>query len=328
AGRVPEYDAREIEMMIVAATRSWGDDLESALIQEHGEEHGNELRRRYVNAFPTAYRADWVARSAVYDIRLIEELSRDDDLTLTLYRPLEAPESVLRAKLFRSGSPLALSDMLPVFENMDVQVADERPYEVTPEGRRPVWIYDFGLVYGGEGELRADRVRESFKDCFVRAWRGDVEDDGYNRLLLRAGLTWREITVLRAVAKYLRQAGTTFSDLYVERSIVSHPQLARMFVELFRTRFDPEQADAGAGARIADQIEQAIDAVESLDEDRILRNFLAVIRAMLRTNYFQRTDSGDPKLYISFKLDPSQLPMLPLPRPQFEIFVYAPTTEG
>jgi glutamate dehydrogenase len=327
-GQLPAYDIQEIEMLLLAATRSWADDLESALILEHGEERGNALRRRYADAFPAAYRADWVARSAVHDIELIEGLPEGEGLTLTLYQPLEARPGVLRAKLFRSGPPLALSDMLPVFENMDVQVADERPYEVTPRGRNPVWIYDFGLTYGGEGELHADRVRESFKDCFVRAWRGDVEDDGYNRLLLRAGLTWREITILRAVAKYLRQAGTTFSDVYVMAALVGHPQLARMFVELFRARFEPDAADVATAERVGEQIAQAIDAVESLDEDRILRNFLAVIQAMLRTNYFQRLPSGEPKLYLSFKLDPSQLPMLPLPRPQFEIFVYAPSTEG
>jgi glutamate dehydrogenase len=327
-GQLPDYDVHEIETLLVAATRSWADDLEGALIQEYGEERGNHLRRRYGDAFPTAYRADWVARSAVHDIQLIEGLRRDDDLTLTLYQPLEAPSGVLRAKLFRSGSPLALSDMLPVFENMGVHVADERPYEVTPRGRRPAWIYDFGLTYSGDGELEADRVREAFKDCFVRAWRGDVEDDGYNRLLLRARLTWREITVLRAVAKYLRQAGTTFSDSYVERALVGHPQLARMFVDLFKARFDPAHSDPEAADRIAQQVEQAIDAVESLDEDRILRSFLAVLRAMLRTNYFQRAAEGGPKLYLSFKLDPSSVPLLPLPRPQFEIFVYSPRTEG
>ena len=327
-GHVPEYDPREIETLLVAATRSWADDLESALIHDQGEERGNQLRRRYGEAFPAAYRADWVARSAVSDIARIEGLTSDDDLTLTLYRPLEASHGTLRAKLFRSGKPLALSDMLPVFENIGVKVADERPYEVRPRGSRPVWIYDFGLTYSGDQELEADRVRESFKDCFVRAWRGDVEDDGYNRLLLRAGLTWREITVLRAIAKYLRQAGTTFSDSYVERALVAHPELARMFVELFKARFEPGAADAEEAERIRAQIVQAIDAVESLDEDRILRHFLSVIAAMLRTNYFQRTEAGEPKLYISFKLDPSQLPMLPLPRPQFEIFVYSPRTEG
>jgi glutamate dehydrogenase len=328
-GRVPEYDVREIETLLVAATRSWPDDLESALIQQHGEERGNELRRRYGEAFPAAYRADWVARSAVADIEQIEGLAQHDDgLTLMLYRPLEAAAGTLRAKLFRSGKPLALSDMLPVFENMGVQVADERPYEVRPRGAKPVWIYDFGLTYAGDQELEAERVRESFKDCFVRAWRGDVENDGYNRLLLRAGLTWREITVLRAVAKYLRQAGTTFSDSYVERALVAHPQLAQMFVQLFKARFDPRGADADEADLACSRAEQAIDAVESLDEDRILRNFLAVIQAMLRTNYFQRGEDGSPKLYVSFKLNPALIPMLPLPRPQFEIFVYSPRTEG
>src|SRR5436190_3589763 len=285
-GRVPEYDAREIETLIVAATRSWGDDLEAALIQEYGEERGNALRRTYADAFPPAYRADWVARSAVHDIQVIESLSPDDDLTLTLYRPLEAPESVLRAKLFRSGAPLALSDMLPVFENMDVQVADERPYEVAPANRRrPVWIYDFGLVYGGEGELRADRVRESFKDCFVRAWRGDIEDDGYNRLLLRAGLTWRQITVLRAIAKYLRQAGTTFSDAYVERAVVAHPHIARLLVELFKSRFEPARAEgvdlrggkvARGGLRWSDRREDFRTEVLGLMKAQMVKNAVIV----------------------------------------------------
>ena len=327
-GRVPEYDVREIEMMLVAATRSWTDDLESALIQEHGEERGNALHKRYGDAFPTAYRADWVARSALYDIPMIEGLGQDDGLTLTLYQPLEGGAGVLRAKLFRSGLPLALSDMLPVFENMGVHVADERPYEVHPRDREPVWIYDFGLKYAGEDELEADRVREAFKDCFVRAWRGDVEDDGYNRLLLRAGLTWREITVLRAIARYLRQAGTTFSDLYVEQAVVSHPQIARLLVELFKSRFEPARAEGMEVGELEGAIEEAIDGVESLDQDRILRNFLMVVQAMLRTNYFQRDANGGPKLYLSFKLDPSLLPLLPLPRPQFEIFVYSPRTEG
>src|SRR4051794_29437317 len=327
-GRVPEYDVREIEMMLVAATRSWTDDLESALIQEHGEERGNALHRRYGEAFPTAYRVDWVARSALYDIAMVEGLDREDDLTLTLYQPIEATRGVLRAKLFRSGTPLALSDMLPVFENMGVKVADERPYELRPRDRDPVWIYDFGLKYAGEGKLEADRVRESFKDCFVRAWRGDVEDDGYNRLLLRAGLTWREITVLRAIARYLRQAGTTFSDSYVEQAVVSHPQIARLLVELFKSRFEPARTEGMEVGELEQAISAAIDGVESLDQDRILRNFLMVVQAMLRTNYFQREATGGPRLYLSFKLDPSELPLLPLPRPQFEIFVYSPRTEG
>jgi glutamate dehydrogenase len=324
----PEWDAHEIETMLVAATRSWGDDLEAALIQDYGEERGNALHRRYGDAFPTAYRADWVARSAVFDIDRVDGLSDQGDLTLSVYRPLEAPVGGVRAKLFRSGAPLALSDMLPVFENMGVKVADERPYEVTPRDRRPVWIYDFGLTTPSEDDLETDESRDAFQQAFISAWRGDVENDGYNRLLLAAQLGWREITVLRAIAKYLRQAGTTFSDLYVERALVAHPEVARLLVELFHTRFEPARADADAAERLVERIEQEIDAVESLDEDRILRNFLGVVEAMLRTSYFQLLPDGRPKPQVSFKLDPSRLPWLPLPRPQFEIFVYSPRTEG
>jgi len=325
---IPDYDPHEIEVRLVAATRSWVDDLAGALVVEYGEEAGNALRRRYGDAFPAAYRADWVAQSAVSDIKRIEALAREDDLAITLYRPLEAPLGAVRAKLFRSGGPLALSDMLPVFENMGVAVADERPYEITPDGRDPVWVYDFGLTYQGEDELEADQVREAFENAFIRAWRGDVEDDGFNRLLLRAQLTWREITVVRAIARYLRQSGTTFTDSYVQQAVVAHPDVARLLVNLFHARFDPEHADLEHAERIVEQITQAIDAVESLDQDRILRSFLAIVQATLRTNYFRTGGDGRPKLYVSFKLDPQRLPWLPAPRPRYEIFVYSPRTEG
>jgi glutamate dehydrogenase len=325
---IPSYDPREIELRLVAATRSWADDLESALVVEYGEETGTALRRRYGDAFPAGYRADWVARSAVADVRRIEALDREDDLSITLYRPVEAPLSAVRAKLFRSGGPLALSDMLAVLENMGVDVADERPYEVRPSGREPVWIYDFGLTYKGDDELEAVQVREAFEEAFIRTWRGEVENDGYNRLLLRAQLTWREITVIRAVARYLRQAGTTFSNSYVEEAVVCHPEVARLLGNLFHARFDPEHADTEAAERIVEQIALAIDGVESLDQDRILRAFLGIVQAMLRTNYFCPGADGRDRVYLSFKLDPQALPWLPSPRPRFEIFVYSPRTEG
>jgi glutamate dehydrogenase len=327
-GTLPELDERHTETMLVAATRSWGDDLEEALHEEYGEERGSTLFRRYGEAFPAGYRADWVPRSAVADIARIEQLVQPDDLSLRLYRPLEGREGSLRAKVFRAGPPLALSDLLPLFEDMGVEVADERPYAITPGDREGVWIYDFGLTYPGEDKLEADRVRDSFQDAFIRAWRGDTESDGYNRLVLRAGLTWREATVLRAIGRYLRQAGTTFSDRYVEQAFVGHPRVARLLVDLVIARFDPEAADAGRAEELAGTISEEIDAVESLDQDRILRSFLDVVRATLRTNFFQRAADGTRKTYLSFKLDPEQLEWLPLPRPRFEIFVYSPRTEG
>ena len=326
--RVREVDTGEIEARIVAATRSWADDLQEALLEEEGEERGGALFLRYRDAFPTAYRADWVARSAVADVKRIESLGETQDLGIAVYRPLEAAAGMLRAKLFKLGAPLALSDMLPLFENMGVQVADERPYKITRSEDGPAWIYDFGLVYAGEGELETDAVREAFQDAFLRAWRGDVENDGYNRLVLGAGLTWRDITVLRAIGKYLRQAGTRFSDRYVEQTVCTHPEIARLLLALFRSRFDPRRDDRDDAADVAERIGQAIDAVESLDQDQILRTFLDVAQAMLRTNFFQSGADGRPKPHLSFKLDPSRLSWLPLPRPRFEIFVYSPRAEG
>ncbi|MEA2332416.1 MAG: glutamate dehydrogenase [Thermoleophilaceae bacterium] len=327
-GTLTELDERTTETLLVAATRSWGDDLEEALRGEHGEERGAALYRRYGEAFPAAYREDWVPRSALDDIARIEALEQPDDLSLRLYRPLGAPPGELRAKVFRAGTPLALSDLLPLFENMGVEVADERPYAIAPRDREGVWVYDFGLTYAGEEDLETDRVRDAFQDAFIHAWRGDTESDGYNRLVLRAGLTWRETTVLRAIGRYLRQAGTTFSDRYVEQALAAHPPVARLLLDLLLARFEPGSADPDAAAGLVETIEQEIDAVESLDQDRILRSFLDVVRAMRRTNFFQRTPDGARKPYLAFKLDPSSLPWLPLPRPAFEIFVYSPRTEG
>src|SRR5215207_9114236 len=327
SGVDPDFNEREVEMMLVAATRSWADDLEEALLDDLGEARGGELFQRYGDAFPAAYRADWVARSALADIVHIEELPEADGLGIVLYRPLEAGPLMLRAKLFRAGRPLMLSDVMPLFENMGVEVGDERPYPITPRGRDGVWIYDFGLTYPGGRDLDTGGVRESFQDTFVRVWRGDVENDAYNRLVLGAALTWREITVLRAIGKYLRQARITFSDSYVERALVAHPEIARLLVALFQARFDPRRTDRADAGEIAERIGEAIDAVESLDQDQILRMFLAVIQAILRTNYFQ-TGPTEAASHLSFKLDPTALRWLPQPRPRYEIFVYAPRTEG
>jgi glutamate dehydrogenase len=326
--RLRDFDPDEIEGRIVAATRSWADDLREALVEELGEERGGTLFRRYRDAFPTAYRADWVARSALADIRRVESLDETRDLAISLYRPLEAPEGTLRAKLFKLGSPIALSDMLPLFENMGVKVADERPYRLNRADAERAWIYDFGLTHAGEDELDADGVREAFQDAFLRAWLGEVENDAYNRLVLQAALTWREVVVLRAIGRYLRQAGTRFSDRYVESSVVEHPEIARLLIALFKSRFDPRRGDRDDAEDVAARIAEKIDAVESLEQDQILRTFLDVVQAMLRTNYFQPDDAGETKPYLSFKLDPSRLAWLPLPRPRFEIFVYSPRTEG
>ncbi|MBA2346264.1 MAG: NAD-glutamate dehydrogenase, partial [Rubrobacter sp.] len=239
-------------------------------------------------------------------------------------------DDFLGFKLFREGEQISLSSVLPLLEDMGVQVVDERPHRIEAVNADPVWIYDFGLVHETSGEFGTGQVRDIFQDAFARAWSGAVENDGFNRLVLRAGLTWRQVVVLRAYSKYLRQAGTRFSQSYMEATLFANPHIASLLVDLFEARFDPKRQDRAPRetGRLKDDIEESLDAVSSLDEDRILRNFLDVTLATVRTNYFQTDDQGGPKPRLSFKFDPQELPMLPLPRPRFEIFVYSPRAEG
>jgi glutamate dehydrogenase len=319
-----DYDPATIEARLVQAVRAWTDDLRDALLEDHGEEEGTKLFRRYERAFPPGYQADWVARSAVADIARIEELASTQDPITSLYRPLEAPDGIVRLKLFSSDGVL-LSDVLPTLEHLGAKVADERPYEITPADRSPAWVYDFGLQADPEN---TERVRDLLHDAFLGVWRGELEDDGLNGLVMGATLTGRQVSIIRAIAKYLRQAGIGFSDAYIERTLVGHPEIARLLVELFNARLDPDREDGNLAEKIATEIEEALDAVPSLDEDRILRAFLSIVRAVTRTNAFQIDDEGKARPYLSLKLDCTQISLLPLPRPQFEIFVYSPQVEA
>jgi glutamate dehydrogenase len=328
-GEVPDYDAETIEERLVEATRSWTDNLYDALIEHFGEERGTELFRKYRDAFPPGYRDGFLPRTAVADIAKIEELQSEDDIGMSLYHPLEEAENFLGFKLYRLGEQISLSGILPLLENMGVEVVDERPHKVEPAGAPSLWIYDFGLLHEAHGELQTGQVREIFQDAFARALRNEVENDGFNRLVLGARLTWRQVSVLRAYCKYLRQAGATFSQDYMEDALFANPHIARLLVELFEARFDPNQQRVEATTEhLKGEIEESLDSVESLDEDRILRNFLNVTLSTVRTNYYQSTPEGEPKSYVSFKFDPSEIIVLPLPRPRFEIFVYSPRAEG
>ena len=246
---------------------------------------------------------------------------------MQLRRPLEAGEGLFRLKLYRSGTPIVVSDVLPLLEHMGARVVEQHPYDVEPRGVPPIWIYDFDLQCGDVALLDTGLVAELFQNALARVWRGEMEDDGFNRLVLRGRIPWNGVAVLRAYAKYLRQTGVTFSQDYMETTLSAHPHIAAQLVELFHARFDPA-GDRDVVPELAAQVTVAIDDVISLDQDRILRSFLNLIMATLRTNAFQTDSAGEPKPHLSFKLDPTQIPELPLPRPRFEIFVYSPRTEG
>jgi len=329
-GALPDYDPGEIETRLAESVLSWPDELRLSLLDHLGEELGSALFLVYGEAFPPGYRDDFPARTAVHDIEHLERLSATDELGMSLYEPLESAPGRIRLKVFRLDHTLSLSQVVPILENLGVRVEDERPYRIERPGSESLWIHDFGLVYEESETPDWDGVRELFQDTFAMVWQGRAENDGFNRLALAARLDWRRIALLRAYAKYLRQTGTTFSQAYMEQAAAANPEIAALLVELFEVRFDPARRKQAAqqATRLVTALQEALDAVQSLDQDRILRSFLAVLQATLRTNWYQTTVDGSPKEHIAFKLDSREIPDLPQPRPLFEIFVCSPRMEG
>src|SRR5690606_15217694 len=274
--------------------------------------------------FRLGYKADFPARTAVSDMRRLEELTPDEDTLINLYEPYSARPGERRMKLYRLGEPVSLSRMLPLLQNMGVELIDERPYEIVSSDGQRFWIYDLGLRYEPSAGAPDDDGKERFQEAFTRLWRGEVENDGFNALVLHAGLHWWQAMILRAYAMYLQQAGTTFSNSYIEQVLQRNASITRLIVRLWESRLDPALAggEEERSAAIAEEIEGELEHVASLDEDRILRAYLSLVKATLRTNFYQ----GRP--YLALKFDPSAIPDLPEPRPYSEIFVYSPTVEG
>jgi glutamate dehydrogenase len=322
-------DTAAVEARLATATRTWREDLAEALDERYDPVLATELTARYAEAFPAGYREANSAWAAVDDLTRLERLHGDEDLSVRLY----GADDARRFTVYRRGSPVLLSEVLPMLQHLGVDVTDEQPYHINCPGQpAPTWIYDFGLATPGDAQPVA-AIREAFCETFLAVRKGLAESDGFNRLVLLAGLTWRQVSVLRAYAKYLRQAGTTFGQEYLESVVTSNVAIARMLVRLFEAKFaldlgaadDPRRTEVVA-ALDAD-ISAALDEVPSLDADRILRSFLGLMRATTRTSYFA-PDALDPRPALAVKLDPKQVPDLPAPRPAFEIWVYSPGVEG
>jgi glutamate dehydrogenase len=336
-----KVDIAAIERRITEAALTWTDRLREVLVGREGEANGIALASRYRLVFPLAYEEDVAPADALADIADLERLrGAAESRRLSLHRPPQQKPARMHLKIVRLGDPVPISDLLPILENFGLRVIAERPYELAwPEGGA-AWIQDFELEHRDGLAIDIGRIEGRFKEALTMTWSGDAENDGFNRLLLGADLTAREIVVLRAYCRYLLQTGVPFSQAYMERALAANPAIAAGLVRLFEARLDPAAQSAAsarrgrAGARtdssaeIAAQIRASLDSVASLDEDRILRAYLGLVQATLRTNFYRRDPEGRPLPYLSLKLDPGAIPELPLPRPKFEIFVYSPAVEG
>ncbi len=336
-GAVPDVRVEDVEAELVEAGRGFADRLKDALIAAEGEEKGLARLRRYQAAFPAAYREHFTPEQAVGDIALVETtLAGETSLALNLYRPVEASESELRLRIFHRNAPVPLSDVLPMLESMGLKVMTEDPFRIQPLDAAAagpagdVYMHDISLVAREMRDLDVARLKPLFEGAFAAVWAGEAASDGFNRLVLGAAMSIREVTVLRALAAYLRQAGITFSQSYMEDTLAHHPKIARRLVDFFLACHDPaadkdrEMKERGLAVEIA----HMLDGVANLDEDRILRRFLNLLQCALRTNYFQAGADGRPKDYLSIKFDSQKIDELPLPRPLVEIWVYSTRVEA
>lgn len=336
----PKYKVAKIEEKLQEVGRVWSERLKLALVQaETPDSHILETVQKYGEAFPTGYRENHTPKQAVYDIDKIEETLDTGRIAIDLYSTNECGDDELRVKMYHNGSPITLSDVLPILKNMGLQVVSEWPYKIKPAGLdRPIWIHDFlaKLDAKHQGVEALNGMKAKFEEALQRIWHRQSGDDSLNKLVLGADLNWHEVTILRCYTRYLRQARSPFSLRYLERALTSNPEISRYIVDLFKTMHDPAQHDSekaiekaeNAAKKLYTKIEKALEAVASLDEDRILRSVLNLTQATLRTNFFQTTDKGAPKSYLSMKFDSSKIDHLPAPRPYREIFVASPRVEG
>ena len=351
---LPEVDAAALERAVAEATRTWDEDLADALAAELGEEEAGRLSRTWGRAFPESYKEDFPARAAVGDLRRVDavcaaaadagdETSAERLLSTHLYHPMGAAEHERRLKVVRAR-PLSLTAVLPLLRNLGVEVVDERPYrlEGSADGAT-AWVYDFGLALPAGARAGTG---EKLTQAFTAAWEARSESDALDRLVLLAALGWRQVTVLRACTKYLRQTGSTFSQDYLVDALVTNAPIAAALVALFEARFVPVGPTGPAGAAsggvaheavaapaataeaLAQELRARLDEVVSLDHDRILRSYLDLVLATVRTSAYQVDERGEPRDHLALKIDPQMMPDLPAPRPSAEIWVYSPRVEG
>ncbi|MDQ6851319.1 MAG: NAD-glutamate dehydrogenase [Actinomycetota bacterium] len=319
-------DRRIVEALVAKATRGWTDDLAELLVERHGQQRGERLLRTYGDALPEAYKEDFGADIGARDLAILGDLPAADGLAFVLDTCSADDIADRRLKVFRTGRPVSLARALPIFTEMNIEVLDERPYELNLPNREHVWIYDFGLRLPAGVDFDEQRATNVVETIGL-LWRAQIEQDGFNALVAQAELTWWQANILRCYAKYLRQAGTPFSQGYIEQALVDHSGIACALVELFESRFDPSRDGADPTAQ-CEAIEAQLAQVSSLDQDSILRSLLGLILATLRTNAYRTDDAGVRRAAVAVKLDPRKIADLPEPRPRFEIWVHSPRVEG
>jgi len=332
-GEAPNPDHASLDRAVETIVRSWIDGLNEALAAVYDPVKAHALSARYRGAFPIDYREVYAPAIAVGDIRVVELLAPERPLGVDFYR--QGGTGLTRAglKVFSQSRPISLSERVPVLEDMGFRVVDERTYHIKPEGAAEVWFHDMELESASGQPIDLAALEQRLEACFLVVMGKRAESDGYNALVLVAGLGWRDVALIRTISRFLRQIRVAYSQGYMWATLRKHSAIAAQIVTLFHTRFDPhlqasDDERAAREAEIASAIDAALQAVESLDEDRILRHFVNAVQAAIRTNFYQLDRDGQPKDVIAIKFSSRKVDAMPLPRPLYEIFVYSPRVEA
>ncbi len=310
-------------------TKTWSTRLLEALTISRGLVAGQKLSDTFEEAFPVGYQENFSIENAVSDITYCEKLSVQHRLEMNLYQHENEMDAVVHFKLLSLGLSVMLSDVVPILEKMGFRIMSEKSYEIKPKNREVILLNDYRMIYKKDKPISLDAIKENFEDVFKKIWEKEIENDGFNQLVLYAHLSGREVMILRAYAKYLWQAGFNFSQDHLEETFNTNTSLAVLLINLFKTRFEPgrshRELDLEAQRAL---IEKNIDCVKNINEDRVIRRYLQIILATIRTNYYQVDEQGFSKKHFSFKLKSSEVPELPRPVPLYEIFVYTARMEG
>ncbi len=328
-----DYSLEVITREITQAASSWLDDFREGTLETFGEVKGNKLISRFADGFSAAYKEAFKPQSAVADLHFFNKVNDRHPIAMGFYRSLNDKDHQVHLKLYHYVEPLPLADQIPIIENLGLRVLGEYPYLIRSSTGEKIWIHDFQLSFEQRIHLDFQKVGATFQEAFEKIWLGESENDRFNRLVLSAGLSWRQVAMLRAYSRYMKQIRVGFSQSYIAETLCNNIAIARLLVELFEVRFNPalplsKTQRLARQQQLQQKILEALDQVEVLSEDKLIRCYQSIIRATQRTNFYQCSAEGEPKSYISLKMAAREIPDIPRPVPLFEVFVYSPIVEG
>lgn len=330
-GNIPNYDVKKIEQHLAEISHLWTENLYDELLKRYPEIQAEKLYNKYKDAFGASYMNRFSGEDAYYDILQLEKVQNTGMTCFDLYNPvyldMDTPD-IIALKIYNPTSQISLSSIMPILDNLGLSTNDEHTYLVKPKSKYDgeIWIHRFRVSIPLLLANKLKTIKTNFESAIEQIYLGNSQNDSLNKLILFANLTWRQVSLLRSYIKYLHQCRFPYSQSYINEALCLHPEFVTLVLELFVARFDVNLSFNRSEKikEINSNIEQYLNKITNLGEDKTVRGLLEVVNATIRTNYFQKDINGNYKEYISFKIDSGKISFLPKPKPFREIFVNSP----